>query len=57
MKTQTRLYYEAQKRSADANETFLYMVEHGLTKDDLEKAIKRRPELWSRFYIWLDKLP
>lgn len=42
---------------ARANETFLHLVQSGMTRNDLERCIKMRPELWKRFEHWLDKLP
>jgi hypothetical protein len=36
---------------------FLTFVEDGLTREELEKNIRRRPHLWRRWENWLDKLP
>ena len=55
--TQYQHFYAAQRRIADANNAFLFLVEHGLTSKELEQNIQRRPEVWSRFKNWLDKLP
>jgi hypothetical protein len=55
--TQIQHFWTAHRKNADINETFLYMVEHGLTADDLRKNIERRPSLWGRFSNWLDRLP
>ena len=55
--TQKQMFYREQRRIADANNAFLFLVEHGLTSKELEKNIQRRPEVWSRFSNWLEKLP
>lgn len=54
---QERLFYEAHKRLADANNAFLEAVADGLTREDLEKLIQRRPSLWGRYEHWLKTLP
>lgn len=54
---QLQLYWQEQRKIADANKAFLDLVAAGMTRADLEKNIERRPELWSRFSNWLDKLP
>lgn len=60
MKTQEQMYYQACKIDADINSTFLEMVNcksNPMTKQDLQKLIKKRPALYSRFSNWMDKLP
>jgi hypothetical protein len=57
MKTQKQMYYEAERRSAEVNETFLGFVRDGLTCEELQRNIERRPGLWARFANWLDVLP
>jgi len=57
MKTQKQYFREAQHKNAEANELFLEFVRNGMTRDDLLKNIERRPSLWQRFYVWLEKLP
>jgi hypothetical protein len=53
-----RWYYEkAFRQSAECNETFLHLVETGLTAKELRALIAKRPGLWSRYSAWLDKLP
>ena len=54
---QVYLYYQAERRSAEVNETFLELVADGLTREELARNIERRPALWSRFSGWLDRLP
>ena len=55
--TQIQLFYQEQRKLADLNHLFMMMVNDGLTKKELAINIHRRPELWSRFENWLDKLP
>ena len=57
MKTQREMFYEAHKRLAAANEMFLEFVQGGMTRQELERLIHRRPSLWARFSNWLDVLP
>jgi len=56
-KSQMQMFWEADRHVADANEAFFWLVEHGLTREDLARNIERRPLLWERFSNWLDKLP
>jgi len=55
--TQLQMFYKAQKNNHEVNETFLELVRDGLTRDELQQNINKRPELWGRFKNWLDKLP
>lgn len=55
--TQEHMFYRAQRQIADANLLFLELVEDGLTREELQTNINRRPSLWSRYVNWLDKLP
>lgn len=55
--TQAQLYYMAERNYAELNKDFLWLVEHGMTREDLEANIRRRPSLWTRFSGWLGKLP
>ena len=57
MPTQAQMYYQAERRSAELNMTFLDLVRDGLTREDLQRNIERRPALWGRFQGFLDKLP
>lgn len=57
---QREMYYQAERRSAERDLTFLELVQHPtnpLTKRDLVANIERRPELWGRYTGWVDKLP
>lgn len=56
---QYRMCYSAQKRIADANEVFLFMVnckENPLDRETLQKLVERYPERWGRFKNWIPKL-
>jgi hypothetical protein len=55
--TQEQMFYTASRRSADANQGFLNLVADGMTKQELEKNIARRPALWGRWSNWLAVLP
>lgn len=57
MATQEQMFYMSHRRMADANETFLEMVNDGLTREELARNIERRPGLWGRFSSWLVRLP
>ena len=57
MPTQKQMYYAAERRTAETNEVFLELVRDGMTREELETNIERRPELWKRYSSWLHKLP
>ncbi len=57
MPTQEQRYYQAERRSARLNLAFLELVRDGLTREELQRNIARRPTLWGRFEGFLDKLP
>lgn len=57
MLTQRQLYEASRREIAEVNLIFLFLAEHGMTREDLAKNIARRPGLWSRFDSWLDVLP
>jgi len=54
---QRQRFYVEHRKIADANELFLDLVAGGMTREDLQTNIKRRPALWGRFANWLDRLP
>lgn len=55
--TQTQMFYQASRRSAERDLLFLELVKDGLTRHELRENMKRRPSLWERYRGWLDKLP
>ena len=55
--TQAQMYYAAERRSADLNQQFLWLVSDGMTRSELARCIARRPSLWGRFSGWLEVLP
>ena len=60
MMTQLQHYELARRKLADANSTFMELVNHPtnpLTREDLAANIKRRPALWERYAGFLDILP
>lgn len=54
---QVRMFYAASRQIADTNLMFLTLVEEGLTREELQRNIERRPGLWQRFEHWLPNLP
>ena len=55
--TNAQMLHAAEKNSANMNLLFLRFVEDGMTRQELQKNIDRRPALWGRWANWLDKLP
>lgn len=55
--TQEQMFYAAERRAAETNQQFLELVADGMTREELQHCIERRPALWRRFDGWLDKLP
>ena len=47
MKTQEQHYYDAVRKNAEADRTFLILVKNGMTKTHLQKNIDRR-----RWFLW-----
>lgn len=56
-KSQRALYYQAEFNAGVVNSDFCWLVQHGMTREDLARNIERRPSLWLRFEGFLDKLP
>jgi len=54
---QERMFYQAGKRLANGNNAFLEAAKDGLTRQELEKLIERRPSVWGRYANWLETLP
>jgi len=57
MPTQLQLFYAEQKKLGESNQLFLDLVNDGMTREQLQANINRRPELWGRWQNWLAKLP
>lgn len=55
--TQLQHFYAAHRNLAEVNAEFLWLVNHGLTREDLQRCIERRPGLWERYAGFLDALP
>lgn len=55
--TQEQMFYQAGRDVAAVNDDFMFLVQNGLTREDLARNIERRPSLWSRFSGFLDTLP
>lgn len=56
-KSQYQMFYEEQRKIADADHLFMELVRDGLTRAELQAAINRRPALWERYENWLPVLP
>jgi hypothetical protein len=54
---QLAVYYENVRKQSGADQTFLHLVQTGMTKRDLKRLIERRPSLWARYENWMNKLP
>jgi|TARA_R110000851_G_scaffold282582_2_gene436101 hypothetical protein len=54
---QNQMFYQASRDNAELDTTFLELVEGGMTREELQANIDRRPALWGRWSSWLDKLP
>ena len=57
VKSQTQIFYEESAKIGRTNELFLQLVKEGMTKEELQRNITRRPALWGRFSNWLPLLP
>ena len=55
--SQMQMFYAEQRKIGEANEAFMWMVENGMTREELAACIAKRPSLWKRLENWLDKLP
>ena len=56
-KTQIQMFYEEQRKIANLDHAFMDAVKEGLTRNELQSLIERRPQVYSRFSDWLEKLP
>lgn len=58
-KPQRAHYYDAERRSAELNEEFMYLVKHPtnpMTNADLKALIAKRPHVYGRFAGFVGKL-
>ena len=55
--TQEQLYYQERAKIAALNEAFMYHVNEGMTKGELQALINKRPEVYGRFAHWIERLP
>ncbi len=55
--TQKQHFSLALRKAADTNNLFLDFVKDGMTREELQSNIDRRPVLWERFSNWLVILP
>lgn len=55
--TQRQMFYTEQRKLGDRNIQFLEMVKDGLTREELQALINKRPAHYSIYQHWLDKLP
>ena len=51
------MYFAAERSTSIVNQDFSWLVQNGMTREDLERNIERRPSLWARFAGFLPKLP
>ena len=56
-KSQLQIYREVERKIANLNEAFMDLIREGLTREDLEMLIDKRPELYGRFSNFLNVLP
>ena len=60
MRTQKQMFYDAERRAAELNKDFMFMVnckENPLTREDLEALLAKRPQVYARFAGFLKTLP
>ena len=55
--TQLQIFEQERQRIAALNEAFMYHVNEGMTKGELQALIDKRPEVYGRFAHWIDRLP
>lgn len=55
--TQKQHFHDSHKKVADADKLFLFFVSDGLTAEQLQKNIDRRPSIWGKYSSWLKVLP
>lgn len=55
--TQLQMFYDASRKIGEANELFCEFVKEGMTREQLQRLIDRRPALWGRWANFLETLP
>ena len=55
--TQEQLYHKERVKISEANLLFLELVKDGMTRQELQTNIDRRPALWGKYKNWLTCLP
>lgn len=57
MRTQAQMYYDAERKSADANKAVLELLygPNPITDDELRALIAKRPNVYGRFAGYLGK--
>ena len=59
MRTQTQMFYEAQRKAGELNELFMEMINDPvapMTNDELKALIAKRPEVYGKFSGFVGKL-
>jgi hypothetical protein len=57
MPNQLQMFYQEQRKIAEGNDAFLFLVKEGMTRAELLRNITRRPSTWARFSAWVEVLP
>lgn len=55
--TQLQVFYAEQRKLGERNIQFLEMVKDGLTREELQALINKRPAYYGQYENWLDRLP
>jgi len=55
--SQVQMFYQAHREVSAVNDDFMWLVQNGMTREDLARCIQLRPSLWSRFEGFLAQLP
>ncbi len=55
--TQLQMFYAEQRKLGEKDRQFLEMVKEGLTREELQALINKRPAYYTLYEHWLDKLP
>lgn len=55
--TQEQMFYQEQAKIGRQDELFMQLVREGMTREELQKNIQRRPSLWGKYSNFLPNLP